>query len=178
MFNSVSVMTGTGYANTNYNAWGGFAVTLFFLLGMIGGCSNSTTCSIKVFRFQVLAAALITEIRRISSPQAVLVPRYQGEPVSPDVISSVTGMLFLFIVSLVLLTTLLSMTGLDLTTAASGAATALANVGPGLGPIIGPDGNFAALSDTAKWLLISGMLLGRLEILCVLALFQISFWKT
>ena len=178
LFNSVSVMTGTGYASTNYSAWGGFAVTLFFLLGMIGGCSNSTTCSIKVFRFQVLAAALITEIRRISSPQAVLVPRYQGEPVSPDVISSVTGMLFLFIVSLVLLTTLLSMTGLDLTTAASGAATALANVGPGLGSIIGPDGNFATLSDTAKWLLIAGMLLGRLEILCVLALFQISFWRT
>lgn len=177
LFNGISILTGTGYVSTDYGRWGGFALSVFFLLGLIGGCAGSTTCSIKVFRFQVLAAALVAEIRRITSPHGVFVPRFQGQPISNEIISSVTGFLFLFVVSLVLLTTLLSATGLDLTTAASGAATALANVGPGLGPVIGPDGNFASLSDMAKWLLIAGMLLGRLEILGVLVLFQLSFWR-
>ena len=177
LFNGVSIMTGTGYASANYAAWGGFAVTLFFLIGLIGGCAGSSTCSIKVFRFQVLASSLITEIQRIRSPQTVLIPRYQGRPISQDIISSVTGFLFLFVATLGILTVLLGLTGLDLTTAASGAAASLANIGPGLGDTIGPSGNFSSLPNSSKWILITGMLLGRLEILSVLALFQPTLWR-
>ncbi len=177
VFNVISLLTGTGYANASYETWGGFAMAVFFLLGLVGGCAGSTTCSVKVFRYQILAATLLWQIRRIGSPHRVAPPRYQGEPVSEDIISSVMGFLFLFAASLVVLTILLSMTGLDLTTASSGAATALANVGPGLGETIGPGGNFSSLPVVAKWLLIAGMLLGRLEILAVLVVFRLSFWK-
>ena len=177
LFNGVSILTGTGYASAGYDGWGGFAVALFLLIGLIGGCAGSTTCSIKIFRFQVLLASLAAEIRRLRNPRGIYTPRYEGGTIPPDVIASVSGFLFLFAASLVTLTILLSMTGLDLLTAASGAATALANVGPGLGPVIGPEGNFAPLPDAAKWLLSFGMLLGRLEILGVLVLFQLSFWR-
>ena len=177
LFNGISILTGTGYASAGYDGWGGFAVTLFLLIGLIGGCAGSTTCSIKVFRFQVLLASLSAEIRRVRNPRGIYTPRYEREAIPQDVIASVSGFLFLFVASLITLTILLSMTGLDLLTAASGAATALANVGPGLGPIIGPEGNFASLPDASKWLLTFGMLLGRLEILGVLVLFQLSFWR-
>ena len=177
LFNGVSILTGTGYASAGYDNWGGFAVTLFLLAGLIGGCAGSTTCSIKVFRFQVLVASLSAELRRIRNPLGVYTPRYERQAIPPAVISSVSGFFFLFAASLITLTVLLSMTGLDLLTAASGAATALANVGPGLGPDIGPEGNFSSLPDAAKWLLTFGMLLGRLEILGVLVLFQLSFWR-
>ena len=178
LFNGISILTGTGYVSAGYDGWGGFAVTLFLLIGLIGGCAGSTTCSIKVFRFQVLLASLSAEIRRVRNPRGVYTPRYEREAIPQDVIASVSGFLFLFVASLITLTILLSMTGLDLLTAASGAATALANVGPGLGPIIGPEGNFASLPDASKWLLTFGMLLGRLEILGVLVLFQLSFWRS
>ncbi len=177
LFNGVSILTGTGYASAGYDNWGGFAVTLFLLIGLIGGCAGSTTCSVKVFRFQVLLASLSAELRRIRNPRGVFTARYEGEEIPRNVVSSVSGFFFLFVVSLITLTILLSMAGLDLLTAASGAATALANVGPGLGPTIGPEGNFASLPDPAKWLLTFGMLLGRLEILGVLVLFQLSFWR-
>lgn len=177
VFNVISLLTGTGYANASYETWGGFAMAVFFLLGLVGGCAGSTTCSVKVFRYQILAATLLWQIRQIGSPHRVAPPRYQGEPVSEEIISSVMGFLFLFAVSLVVLTILLSMTGLDLTTASSGAATALANVGPGLGEIIGPGGNFASLPVVSKWLLIAGMLIGRLEILAVFVVFRASFWR-
>ena len=177
LFNGISILTGTGYASAGYDNWGGFAVTLFLLIGLIGGCAGSTTCSIKVFRFQVLIASLAAEIRRVRNPRGVYTPRYEGDAIPQEVIASVSGFLFLFAASLITLTILLSMTGLDLLTAASGAATVLANVGPGLGPVIGPEGNFASLPDVSKWLLTFGMLLGRLEILGVLLLFQLSFWR-
>ncbi len=177
LFNGISILTGTGYASAGYDSWGGFAVSLFLLIGLIGGCAGSTTCSIKVFRFQVLLASLLAEIRRVRNPRGIYTPHYEGQTIPRDVLASVSAFLFLFAASLISLTILLSMTGLDFLTSASGAATALANVGPGLGPIIGPEGNFASLPDVAKWLLTLGMLLGRLEILGVLVLFQLSFWR-
>lgn len=176
-FNVISILTGTGYASADYSSWGGFAMALFFLLGLVGGCAGSTTCSVKVFRYQILVSSLLWQIRRIDSPNRIAPPRYQGEPVSEEIVASVMGFLFLFAASLVVLTILLAMTGLDLTTAASGAASALANIGPGLGEIIGPNGNYGDLPNSSKWLLTVGMLLGRLEILVVLAVFQHSFWK-
>ena len=97
--------------------------------------------------------------------------------VSEDVLSSVMAFFVMFTVSIGVLAILLGMTGLDFITSLSGAATALANVGPGLGPEIGPAGNFAGLNDTAKWLLSAAMLVGRLEIMAVFALFTFQFWR-
>ncbi|MCP3969865.1 MAG: TrkH family potassium uptake protein [Rhodobacteraceae bacterium] len=177
LFNLTSILTGTGYASTDYQLWGPFAVTLFFFVGLIGGCAGSTSCSIKVFRYQLLFATIRAQIRKIHAPHGIFTPRYDGRPVSEDVLNSVMVFVAAFVVSLGVLSVLLGATGLDLITSLSGAAAALANIGPGLGPEIGPAGNFAGLSDTAKWLLAAGMLIGRLELMAVFAILTTNFWR-
>ena len=177
-FNITSIITGTGYASVDYQIWGAFPIAVFFFIGLIGGCAGSTCCSVKVFRYQLLVTAVATQIRRIHSPHGVFQPKYEGRTLTEDVISSVMAFLTLFIVTLGILAVLLSATGLDFVTAISGAATAIANIGPGLGDIIGPAGNFSTLNDTAKWLLSFGMLMGRLELMVVLVLFTSRFWNS
>ncbi|MEZ5778264.1 MAG: TrkH family potassium uptake protein [Paracoccaceae bacterium] len=177
IFNVTSIITGTGYASVDYQLWGQFPIVLFFFIGLIGGCAGSTCCSVKIFRYQLLVAAVSSQIRRIHSPNGVFTPRYDGQPVHDDVLSSVMAFLGVFVVSLGMIAVLLALTGLDFVTSISGAATAIANIGPGLGEIIGPAGNFAALNDTAKWILSAAMLLGRLELLVVLVLFLPRFWR-
>lgn len=177
LFNVISVITGTGYASVDYQLWGPFPVVLFFFVGLIGGCAGSTTCSVKIFRYQLLIASIRVQIRRIHSPHGQFAPRYEGRVVSDEVMSSVMAFLGVFVVTLGLTAVALSMTGLDFVTSISGAATAIANVGPGLGDTIGPAGNFATVNDTAKWILSVAMLLGRLELLVVLVLFLPRFWR-
>ena len=176
-FNGVSILTGTGYASTDYGLWGSFPVTLFFFIGLIGGCAGSTTCSIKIFRFQLLFASIRAQIQRIHSPNGVFEPKYNRRKVGSDVMSSVMAFFMMFLLSLAVLSVALGMTGLDMVTSITGAATALANVGPGLGPEIGPSGNFGGLNDSAKWLLSAGMLVGRLELMAVFVLFTANFWR-
>lgn len=177
LFNVVSVITGTGFASADYGAWGSFAVTLFFVLGLIGGCSGSTACSVKVFRYQLLVSAVATEVRRLHSPNRVILPHYQGRPVDDETMNSVMAFFMLFYLALGLLAVLLVLMGLEPITAISAAATAIANVGPGLGPEIGPSGNFAGLNDGAKGVLTLAMLLGRLELLSVLVILTPAFWR-
>jgi len=177
LFNVTSILTGTGYASSDYQLWGAFPVVIFFFIGLIGGCAGSTCCSIKIFRFQLLFASIRAQVARIHAPHGVFAPRYEGRPVDDDVLSSVMAFFVLFVVSLGVLAVALGLTGLDFVTAVSGAATALANVGPGLGDIIGPAGNFAPLNDTSKWLLSAAMLVGRLELMVVYALLTIKFWR-
>lgn len=177
LFNVVSIISGTGYASVDYQLWGSLAVAVFFFLGLIGGCAGSTACSVKIFRYQLLFASIKAQIRRIHTPHGIFQPRYDGKPVSEDVLSSVMSFFVMFVVSLGVLSVLLGMTGLDFITSVSGAASALANIGPGLGSEIGPAGNFSGLNDTAKWMLAAGMLIGRLELLAVYAIFTIRFWR-
>jgi trk system potassium uptake protein len=176
-FNVTSVMTGTGYATADYWAWGGFAGPIFFYIMFIGGCTGSTTCGIKIFRFQVLYAATSTQFQHLLRPHGVFIPYYNNQPIPDDVITSVLSFFFLYGVCFAVLAVGLGMLGLDFVTALSGAATAISNVGPGLGPLIGPDSTFQALPDAAKWLLSAGMLLGRLELFTVLMLFTPFLWR-
>ena len=177
LFNITSSLTGTGYASTNYMLWGGFLVSLLFFVGLVGGCAGSTTCSVKIFRYQIVFASIASQLKRIHSPNGIFIPRYQGRQISDDILNSVLTFFVVFFASLGILAVLLSLTGLDLITSLSGAAAALANIGPGLGETIGPDGNFSSLSETAKWLLIAGMLIGRLELMAVYILFTLKFWR-
>ena len=177
VFNVTSIITGTGYASVDYQLWGAFPVVLFFFIGLIGGCAGSTCCSVKIFRYQLMVAAVRAQIRRIHSPNGIFTPRYDGRPVTAEVLNSVTSFFGVFVVTLGLIAIALGLTGLDFVTAVSGAATAIANIGPGLGEIIGPAGNFAALNDAAKWILAFAMLLGRLELLVVLVIFLPRFWR-
>ena len=177
LFNSVSVITGTGYASADYMLWGPFAVVVFFFIGLVGGAAGSTSCSIKIFRYQILFSAIRAQVQAIHSPHGIFHARFQGRRVSDEVLSSVMAFFVVFTVSLGILAVLLSATGLDFITSVSGAATAIANIGPGLGDRIGPAGNFSTLNDTAKWLLIGGMYVGRLELLSVFVIFTVRFWQ-
>jgi trk system potassium uptake protein TrkH len=176
-FNIVSIITGTGYATADFSLWGSFALPIFFFIMFIGGCAGSTTCGIKIFRFQVLYAAARTQIDHLLQPHGVFIPYYNRRPISEEVIVSVLSFFFMWFLSFSLLALALGLLGLDFLTAFSAAATAIANVGPALGPIVGPSGTFQALSDEAKWLLSGGMLLGRLELFTVIVLFSRSFWR-
>jgi len=178
LFNVVSIMTGTGYATTVYDVWSPMAMSLFFILMFIGGCSGSTSCGIKIFRFQVLFQGLRQKIRLMFHPHGVFLETYNGRPLSPDVISAVTTFFFLYLGCFGVTAVALEAMGLDTITAISGAATAISNVGPGLGETIGPAGNFASLPDAAKWLLSAAMLLGRLELFAVLVLILPTFWRS
>ncbi|MDO6587921.1 TrkH family potassium uptake protein [Salipiger sp. 1_MG-2023] len=177
LFNITSIISGTGYASVDYMGWGPFVITMFFFIGLIGGCAGSTTCSIKIFRYQILFASIRVQMRRIRAPHGVFLPRFQGRAVDDETLSSVLAFFAFFVVSLGVLSVGLGMTGLDFITSISGAATALANVGPGLGSEIGPAGNFAGINDTAKWMLAFAMLTGRLELMAVFALFTPRFWQ-
>tara|TARA_Y100001960_G_C14737653_1_gene861227 strand:- start:116 stop:1561 length:1446 start_codon:yes stop_codon:yes gene_type:complete len=175
--NIVSIITGTGYATDDYSLWGSFALPIFFFIMFIGGCAGSTTCGIKVFRFQVLYASARTQMHHLLQPHGVFVPYYNRRPISDDVITSVLSFFFIWFLAFSLLALGLGFLGLDFLTAFSSAATAIANVGPALGPMTGPAHTFQNLPDTAKWLLSFGMLLGRLELFTIIVLFTRSFWR-
>ena len=176
-FNIVSIVTTTGFASADYSLWGSFAVTFFFLISVMGGCTGSTTGGIKIFRYQVLYVTAKQQISQLIHPHGVFIPLYNRKPIPSQISSSVLSFFILFAFCFLVLATLLSMFGLDYITSMSAAASALANLGPGLGPIIGPSGNFSSLPDGAKWLLSFGMILGRLELFTVLVLFSPRFWR-
>ncbi|MEL7012100.1 MAG: potassium transporter TrkG, partial [Pseudomonadota bacterium] len=177
LFNTVSILTGTGYASDDYMVWGSFPVAMLFFIGLIGGCAGSTSCSIKVFRYQLLFASVKVQLQRIYSPHGIFTPRYEGRAVEDDVLTSVMSFFVFFVVTLGIMSVVLGLTGLDFITSVSGASAALANIGPGLGDTIGPAGNYAPLNDAAKWVLSAGMLIGRLELFAVYAIFTLSFWR-
>ena len=177
VFNLVSVMTGTGFATTDYNQWAGLSLVILFVAMCMGGCAGSTSCGIKIFRFMVLWEDIKQHMIAIISPARIHVKRYNGRPLGDDVSAAVQSFFFLYVTSILVLAVLLGFTGLDPITALSGAATAISNVGPGLGSEIGPAGNYAELPIVAKWLLIAGMVLGRLELFSVLVLLLPRFWR-
>lgn len=177
-FNVVSIVTGTGYATADYNGWGSFAVSAFFAFMFIGGCAGSTACSVKIFRYQVAIEALRAYLFKMPRQHAASPMRYGGRPLPENVVYAVLGFFFVFFACFAVTAILLSFMGLDSVTAWSGAASALANVGPGLGDIIGPSGTYQPLPGAAKWLLMLAMLLGRLEILTALILLTPSFWRS
>ncbi len=176
-FNIVSVVTTTGYATTDYTTWGAFAVVFFFFLTAVGGCTGSTAGGAKMMRWIILIRRLRHQTRTIHSPHSVDVTRYEGKPVEDEVLNGVMAFFTLYVLTVGILAILLGLAGLDLTTAISGSLTAVANVGPGVGEIIGPAGNFASLPDAAKILLCFGMYVGRLEMLTVYILLTRAFWR-
>jgi len=177
LFNVVSLMTGTGYATVDYDNWGPFAVVLLFFVTFVGGCAGSTSCGIKIFRFEILFKHMRIQLERLSYPHGVFTPHYGGRAIPERVTRSVMAFFLLFFTSFVVLSGVLSLIGLDNVTAFSAAAATLANVGPGLGEIVGPAGNYSTLPDAAKWALAAGMLIGRLELFTVLVLFVTAFWR-
>ena len=176
-FNIISILTGTGYVNAEFDTWGSFTLILFLGLMFIGGCAGSTTCGVKIFRIQILYLFISNQLKKMIYPKGVFVLKYDQNPIDNKFISSVISFIYMYLVIFFVLTALLSLTGLDFVTSISGAATSISNVGPGLGSIIGPNGDFSSLPNISKWILTLGMILGRLELFAILVLFLPSFWR-
>jgi trk system potassium uptake protein TrkH len=176
-FNVTSIITTTGFNAGDYTYWGTFPLMMFFMLMMVGGCTGSTTGSIKIFRYQIMCAVAKNHIYHMRRPHGVFLPLYNGKRIPGDIFTSVFTFFALYIISFGLLVLGLSAYELDISTCLSGAASCLNNVGPGFGPIIGPAGNFSPLPDEVKWMLMAGMLVGRLEYITIIILFFPSFWR-
>tara|TARA_B100001121_G_scaffold306528_1_gene326192 strand:+ start:15 stop:1463 length:1449 start_codon:yes stop_codon:yes gene_type:complete len=177
IFNVVSILTGTGYVTTNYSDWGGFPLIFFLVLMFIGGCAGSTACGLKIFRIHILYKFFVIQLKKYIYPRGIFVLKYGDNVLNEKFISSIISFVFLYIIIFFIITALLSISGLDFVTAVSGAATSISNVGPGLGGMIGPNGNFSLLPDFSKWILAIGMILGRLELFAIIVLFIPSFWR-
>ncbi|GAB2640499.1 TrkH family potassium uptake protein [Vibrio panuliri] len=177
LFNIVSVVTTTGFGLEDFTAWGALPATLFAFLLMVGACSGSTSGGMKIFRFQIAMTLLNKQIMKLIHPSGVFIQRYNQRPVNDDIVRSVVAFCLTYFITIIFIAGCLSGLGLDPVTSISGSITAVANVGPGMGTIVGPTGNFAPLPDAAKWILSFGMLMGRLEILTILVLFFPAFWK-
>ena len=176
-FNVISILTGTGYVTENFSNWGNFPLLFFLILMFIGGCAGSTTCGIKIFRVQILYQFFSNQIKKIVFPHGIFNTKYEKQNIDEKFMSSVITFIYLYILIFFISTSLLSLTGLDFVTSISAAATSISNVGPGLGDLIGPNGNFSSLSDYSKWILSLTMILGRLELFAILVLFLPSFWR-
>ncbi len=176
-FNIVEVITTTGFSSTDYALWGNFPTTLIFMLLVVGGCTGSTTGGIKMFRFQVMYETAKANIQQLLQPHGVFIPHYNHKPLPDHVINAVMNFFICFAFSFLVLAVAVSFFDIDFLTSMSAVAQAMANVGPGLGPIIGPMGNFSTLPDGALWILSFAMILGRLELFTVLVLFSSKFWR-
>jgi trk system potassium uptake protein TrkH len=176
-FNITSVVTTTGFASDDYTLWGPGAVGVFLVLMFVGGCSGSTSGAIKIYRHQILYMIVRAHVKRLFSPSRVITLRYNGRRLPDDVPYSILAFLAVFVATIAVFTVCLALMGLDIVTAYSASVTAITNVGPGLGSIVGPAGNFAPLPDAAKWLLTFAMLAGRLEVLALLVAFDRDFWR-
>ncbi|AXC48371.1 TrkH family potassium uptake protein [Paracoccus suum] len=178
LFNVISTFSGTGFGFGDVSAWGPFALGVLIVCGLIGGCTGSTGCSIKVFRFLVLKEAVRVQLQRMSSPHRILPLRYDGRPLEQDVLDSVVTFMTLFILCFGLLIVGLSLAGLAPRTALTAAWTSICNVGPVWGPGTSDNGAIDQFPGFAKWLLIAGMFLGRLELVSVLVLLLPRFWRS
>lgn len=176
LFTVSSLISTTGFMSVDYTNWGPFSDALFFVLMFLGGCTGSTSGGLKALRISITAKAIRQHLKRISFRAGIFPIRYGGAPVADDVVGSVLSFVFLYLLTFFLIGVALNLMGLDLRTAFSAAIACLANVGPGLGPVVGPASNFGSLPDPALWLLTAAMMLGRLEILTVLVLFMPRFW--
>ncbi len=176
-FNVISIITGTGFGTSDFNNWGGFPTTILLILMFVGGCAGSTTCGLRMARIQVLIANAKGQVSKLIRPHAIIVSYYNQKPIPENVAESVMGFFFLYIISFAVIASLLGGLGLDLITAISGAASAIGNVGPGLGDIIGPTGSYQSIPNLGKLILCAGMILGRLEIFAILVMFSPLFWK-
>ena len=176
-FNTISIISGTGYVSSNFEEWGNYASVLFLILMFIGGCAGSTTGGLKIFRFQILFKYIHLHLKKMLQPHVVLSAQFNGKKVTESTYESVMTFFFVYIITFASSALLLSFSGLDFLTCISAAASAISNVGPGLGEIIGPEGNYSSLTNYSKLVLVLTMFLGRLEMLTILILFLPSFWK-
>ena len=177
LFNLASILTGTGFFSGSFGAWGGFALSVAFMLGMIGGCSGSSSGALSVFRVQLAGRALVAQIAEITHPDRVVPLRYAGVPVSQDTISAMMLYVTGYILSIGVLSVAMTLVGVDIESALFGIWTSIGNIGYGFGPMVAATGTFRDFPESAKWIMIFAMLLGRLGLLAIFVLVLPRFWR-
>ncbi|MGB4504885.1 MAG: TrkH family potassium uptake protein [Syntrophaceticus sp.] len=175
-FQVVSIITTTGYSTSDFNLWPYMSQALLVMLMFIGGCSGSTSGSIKVGRILILLKQGVLEVRKLIHPRGVFTVKIDGKNISHDLVSNVMQFFFFYVVIFAVSGIAMTAMGLDLKTAFTSVAATFGNVGPGLG-LVGPAGNYAAITGQGKILLSFLMLLGRLEIYTVFVMFSPSLWE-
>ncbi len=176
-FNITSILTGTGYTSSNYNNWGGFGLIIILMIMFIGGCAGSTTGGIKIFRLQILFRGFRLQIKKLTQPHAVFLMKFNNKTVIENTYTSIISFFFIYVLLFISSSIILSFLEMDFLTALSASASAISNVGPGIGDIVGPNGNYSNINDIGKWVLAITMIVGRLEIFTILVLFSKNFWK-
>lgn len=175
-FNILSILTSTGFATTDYEAWAPFFSLFFLILLLFGACAGSTSGGVKMVRYQLLIKNSILELKRLIHPHAILPVRQNGKAIPNDIISKISAFVLLYLAIFGLGSFILSLIGLDLKSAMGSVAACMANIGPGLGTT-GPVSNYSGVPDLGKWLLSFLMLIGRLELFTVLIIFSPAFWR-
>ena len=175
-FTVVSIQTTTGFVTDDFNLWPEYLKLLILGIMMVGGCSGSTSGSFKIIRFIILIKIILRELAKLVHPRAIFHVKVGEKTISPDDLSNVAALTFLFIGISALSAMMLSFMGVDLTTAISASIASLFNIGPGLGAV-GAMGNYATIPAMGKGILISCMLLGRLEIYGILLLILPIAWR-
>jgi len=176
-FNLASVLSTAGFASEDYTLWGPFALILAFFATAIGGCSGSTAGGIKTYRFIIIFNIIRSGLKRLIYPNAIYPVRYGNITVDADAQRGIFLFVSLFLTLWVIGSMIMGAMGYDFMTATSAVLTCLSNVGPGVGALVGPAGNFSTIGDPALYLLSLLMLLGRLEILTVLVLLTPIYWR-
>ncbi len=176
LFTVASIISTTGFMAVDYTHWGASSDAIFFVLMFIGGCTGSTSGGLKAMRVAITAKAIRQHLKHICFRSGIFPLRYGGTTVKDDVVASVLSFVFLYLFTIAVVAIALNLLGLDTMTAFTASVASVANVGPALGPVVGPSSNYASLPDAAVWILTLGMMLGRLEILTALVLLQPRFW--
>ena len=182
VFTAVATITGTGYAVTNYGVWPAAIVGVILMMMFVGGMGGSTTGALKTYRVAIVLKSAAAEVRRLTRPRAVSISRFGRIPLPSEVVSAVHSYVVVFMLAFGIGTILLLYVesawgaNMDLVTGLSAAASAISNVGPGLGAV-GPASTYAEVTAPGKWILGMLMILGRLEIYPIILLFTASFWR-
>ncbi|MCV2879933.1 TrkH family potassium uptake protein [Sedimentimonas flavescens] len=176
-FNFASVLTGTGFGVSGIETWGPFALVLAFLLGLVGGCTGSSSGALSVFRVQIVLAAIGTSVRQLHSPHRVIQPRYDSKALDETTLYPLMLHVTGYILTLGVLSVAMSMAGVDLTSALFAIWGCIGNIGFGIGPMVTRTGTMVDFNDTATWLMTLAMLLGRLGLLAILVLALPRFWR-
>lgn len=178
-FTVVSIITTTGFTTVDYGLWGSFAIQIILMISIIGACTGSTSGGIKFFRFEILFRIANAQIKTLRTPHGIFHPTYQGKVIDSKITASVITFIVMWLLTLSVIVLIGAASGLDSISAISGAIATTSNVGAGVGNTLGPSGSsWGTLPTTLKWAYISGMLLGRLEFVTVLALASRSFWRS
>ncbi len=177
LFNLVSIISSTGFFSGSFPTWGGYMLVVAFVIGVIGGCSGSSAAGLTVFRSQLVARALVQQLRQIVSPGRVAPVKYEGRTVEPDVMGALILYVTGYVLTLGVLTVAMTFIGLDTESALFSVWSALGNIGYGFGSIVARTGTYVDLPDAGKWIMTLAMLLGRLGLLAIFVLVLPRFWR-